>query len=35
METVSGNRSDYCESWGGEGGAGNINAYHIVMGASN
>lgn len=36
METRSGNRDDLkCSSWGGEGGAGNANAYHIILGDSD
>ncbi|MBC8464850.1 MAG: prepilin-type N-terminal cleavage/methylation domain-containing protein [Parcubacteria group bacterium] len=31
MESVPTNRSDFCSGWGGEGGAGNANAWHIVV----
>lgn len=34
MESVPTNRSDFCSSWGGEGGAGGENAWHIVIGPS-
>lgn len=34
MERSSGNASDICSSWGGEGGAGTANAYHIYIGPS-
>ncbi len=35
METTPSNRSDFCSSWGGEGGAGNANAWHVVIGPSD
>lgn len=35
MESVPTNRSDFCSGWGGEGGAGNANAWHIVVGPSD
>jgi type II secretion system protein G len=35
METTPTNRSDFCSSWGGEGGAGTANAWHIVIGPSD
>lgn len=35
MEDMSGNGDDYCVSWGGEGGAGGANTYHVVLGPSN
>lgn len=36
MESQPGNASDLkCASWGGEGGAGNPNAYHIILGDSD
>jgi len=35
METTSGNGSNFCSSWGGEGGAGGANAWHIVVGQSD
>ena len=34
MEQQPGNGSKFCTSWGGEGGAGNSAAYHIVIGPS-
>jgi len=38
METQSGNGSDFCtgsSGWGGEGGAGQPEAWHIIIGPSN
>jgi type II secretion system protein G len=35
MEVTAGNASDICSSWGGEGGAGGANAYHIYIGPSS
>jgi len=35
MEVTAGNASDICSSWGGEGGAGTANAYHIYIGPSS
>ena len=31
LEGGHGNGSDFCDSWGGEGGAGGGNAWHIVL----
>ena len=35
IEQQSGNASDYCASWGGEGGAGQSGAYHVYIGPSS
>ncbi|MFH1575783.1 MAG: type II secretion system protein [Candidatus Nealsonbacteria bacterium] len=35
LEEEPGNGSDFCASWGGEGGAGNSQAWHIVIGESS
>ncbi|MBU4479912.1 type II secretion system GspH family protein [Patescibacteria group bacterium] len=35
LEEGSGNRSDFCTAWGGEGGAGGVNAWHVVLGESD
>ena len=35
MEQASGNNSDICAAWGGEGGAGGASAYHILIGPSD
>lgn len=32
MQQQTGNGDDFCTVWGGEGGAGTANAYHIVAG---
>lgn len=35
LESRAGNRGDLpCTSWGGEGGAGGANTYHIIIGPS-
>ena len=35
LETPSsGNASDFCDTWGGEGGAGNANGWYVVIGSS-
>jgi general secretion pathway protein G len=35
MEMQSGNASEYCSAWGGEGGAGQPGAEHIVLGTAS
>ncbi len=35
LEGGSGNASEFCSSWGGEGGAGGSNAWHVVLGPSD
>ncbi len=35
VESIQGNGPTYCQSWGGEGGAGQPEAYHVVIGASS
>lgn len=35
LQQQTGNGSKLCTSWGGEGGAGTANAYHIILGASD
>ncbi len=35
MAQVPGNGSIFCTVWGGEGGAGTANAYHVVVGPSD
>lgn len=35
LEESSGNGGDFCSSWGGEGGAGQPEAWHIVLGPSD
>jgi len=32
MENISGNGASLCTVWGGEGGAGQSGAYHIILG---
>lgn len=34
LETQSGNGSELCSNWGGEGGAGDSSAYHRILGDS-
>lgn len=35
MEAREGNGNALCSSWGGEGGAGTANAYHVFVGESD
>ena len=35
LEGGSGNALDFCSSWGGEGGAGGSNSWHVVLGPSD
>ncbi len=35
MEIMAGNPNDICSSWGGEGGAGSANGYHLYIGPSS
>lgn len=35
MAQQTGNGSDFCTVWGGEGGAGTPNAYHVVVGQTD
>ncbi len=35
MESTQGNADDFCTSWGGEGGAGQTDAWHIIIGESS
>jgi len=35
MAQQSGNGDEYCTVWGGEGGSGTANAYHVVVGRTD
>lgn len=35
LESGNGNRTQYCDSWGGQGGAGQAEAWHVVNGLSS
>lgn len=35
LESSTGNGSQLCSSWGGEGGAGGTNTWHIILGPSD
>lgn len=35
LSQQTGNADDLCTAWGGEGGAGTPNAYHIILGSSD
>jgi hypothetical protein len=35
MQQQAGNGSSLCTVWGGEGGSGTANAYHVIAGLSD